>query len=80
MLFPRSENKAELFLSAVEIDLNRSDTDVSHVSTEPVVAGWPTGPQRISSSPVWIIADFLLLLMPVAFLGRDHGYRQPGSS
>jgi hypothetical protein len=72
MLFPRSEKKHESSFGTVEIDLNRSDTDVSDVSTGPVVAGWPTGPQRISTSPVWIIADLLLLLMPIAFLGKKY--------
>jgi hypothetical protein len=70
--FPGSKKKGETSYSAVEVDANRSDTDVSNRSAAPTIAGWPIGPQRISSSPVWIIGDLLLLLMPTAFLSRDY--------
>lgn len=63
---PRSTKPESTAYSAVEIDPNKSDTDVSN-STR-TVPGWPTGPQRISNAPLWIIADFLMLLMPIAFI------------
>jgi hypothetical protein len=72
LLFTGSKKKEETSYSAVEIDANRSDTDVSNQLAAPTIAGWPTGPQRISSAPVWIIGDLLLLLMPIAFIGISY--------
>lgn len=66
--------KEETAYSAVEVDPNQSITeiDVSSNSTASVVSGWPNGPQRIASAPIWIIADVLLLLMPIAFISTHH--------
>ncbi|KAH7094856.1 hypothetical protein FB567DRAFT_15141 [Paraphoma chrysanthemicola] len=66
--FPGSAKKEDTAYSAVEIDANRSDTDVSNRSAPHDVPGWPAEPQRIASAPIWIIADFLLLFMPIAFI------------
>ena len=66
---PGSTKKEDTAYSAVEVEGNRSDTDVSNQSSPHVVSGWPAGPQRIGSAPIWIIGDFLLLLMPIAFIG-----------
>jgi len=71
MRFPESKKKEEeTSHNIVEVDANRSDTDVSNQTVAPTVAGWPTGPQRIASAPIWIIGDLLLLLMPIAFIGE----------
>ncbi|KAF2023295.1 hypothetical protein EK21DRAFT_118903 [Setomelanomma holmii] len=63
-----STRKEDTAYSAVEIEASRSDTDVSNRTEAPAITGWPTGPQRIANAPIWIIADFLLLLMPIAFI------------
>jgi hypothetical protein len=70
MRFPGSRKKEESAYSSVEVDPNRSDTKLSNQTRAPRIDGWPNGPQRITSAPLWIVADGLLLLMPVAFLGE----------
>jgi hypothetical protein len=66
---PGSTKKEYTAYSAVKVENNLSDTDVSNQSARHVVPGWPAGPQRIASAPIWIIGDFLLLFMPIAFIG-----------
>ncbi|KAJ4365520.1 hypothetical protein N0V83_008139 [Neocucurbitaria cava] len=64
----RFRKEEDVSYAAVEVEPNRSDTNVS--DRQPTVAGWPATPQRISSSPIWIVGDLLLLLMPIAFIGK----------
>jgi hypothetical protein len=73
-MFSRSKKKEDTSYSAVEVSPNRSQTDVSARPSTPQVPGWPVGPQRVASAPLWIIADLLLLLMPIAFLGMLSNY------
>lgn len=69
MRLPGSKKKEDTAYSAVEVDPNTSETDVSRRSN-PAVPGWPSGPQHPGSSPIWILADGILLLMPIAFIGK----------
>lgn len=78
--FSRSKKKDESAYSAVEVDPNKSTTDVSSNSATPVLDGWPTGPERIATAPIWIIADILLLLMPIAFIGTFTIYPMQNSA
>jgi hypothetical protein len=58
-------------VSIVELGTHRSDTGLttqSNQSTSSVIEGWPKGPQRVGFAPVWIAADILLLMVPVAFI------------
>jgi hypothetical protein len=73
-MLSKSKKKEETSYSAVEVSPNRSQTDVSVGPTTATVPGWPVGPQRVASAPLWIIADLLLLLMPIAFLGMLSNY------
>lgn len=66
--FPGSTKKEEVSYAAVEVGPSRSDTNVTDL--QPKVAGWPTAPRRILNAPIWIIGDFLLLLLPIAFIGE----------
>ena len=67
---PRSTKKEETVYSSIEVDASRSDTDVSNQTETFTVARWPAGPQHIANASLWFIADLLLLLMPVAFVGE----------
>jgi hypothetical protein len=77
MRLPRTRKKEVTAYRSVEVDPSKSDTDVSnHIeASAPTIVGWPTGPQRIANAPAWLLADFLLLLMPIAFLG-EHLVRE----
>jgi hypothetical protein len=58
-------------VSVVDLGTHRSDTGLtiqSTQSTSSVIEGWPKGLQRVGSTPVWIVADILLLLVPIAFI------------
>ncbi|KAF2827174.1 hypothetical protein CC86DRAFT_369384 [Ophiobolus disseminans] len=68
MRFPGLKVKEKSSHTIVEVDANRSDTDISSQTVAATVTGWPIGPQRITSAPIWIIGDLLLLLLPIAFL------------
>ena len=66
---PGSEKKkGDVSYTAVEVDPNSSNTDIS--TQHPAVAGWPVSPERVSSALIWIVGDFILLLMPIAFIGK----------
>jgi hypothetical protein len=67
MRLPNLKGSTETAYKAVENEANSSVRDVSAPATIP---GWPTNPQRIASAPLWIIVDFLLLLLPIAFISR----------
>jgi hypothetical protein len=75
---PGSEKKKEdVSYTAVEVDPNSSNTDIS--TQHAAVSGWPGSPERISSAPIWIVGDFILLLMPIAFIGETSLKRAPSA-
>jgi hypothetical protein len=56
----------------VNLETSRLDTDVLNRSAppSPTVPDWPTSPQYVANASLWLIVDFLLLLMPIAFLSE----------
>jgi hypothetical protein len=72
MRLPGTRKEGAIAYRSVEVDPSASDTDASnHVETSvSTIVGWPNGPQRIANAPAWLLVDFLLLLLPIAFLGE----------
>lgn len=62
------KKSGDVTYAAVETDAMRSNSNAADQQT--TVDGWPTAPERISSAPIWVIGDMLLLLMPIAFIGK----------
>jgi hypothetical protein len=72
MQFPGTRKKGVIAYRSVEVDPSKSDTDVSnHIeASASTIVGWPIGPQRVANAPAWLLADLLLLLMPISFIGE----------
>lgn len=66
--FPGSSKQEEAVYRAVEIDPNGSNSSKFSPATE--VVGWPTEPKHGRGFSFWIFADLILLLWPIAFIGR----------
>jgi hypothetical protein len=56
--------KEETTYTSVEVDTNKSDTDTMHHTR------MPAEPRSTATTQLWLVVDFLLLLMPIAFLGE----------
>ena len=72
--FRKPEKQESTAYSAVEVDADSFDTGngiTNHASPTP---GWPAEAHRIASAPIWVVFDCLLLLLPIAFIGklRNH--------
>lgn len=68
----RKQSKQEgTSYSAVEVDADSIDAPNSaknHVATP---SGWPVGAERVRRYRVWMFIDGLLLVLPVAFIGKS---------
>lgn len=67
------KKRQDVTYAAVELDPRRSDSDTADQQT--TVEGWPTAPERISSASIWVVGDIVLLLMPIAFIGKTFPVR-----
>ncbi|KAF2129893.1 hypothetical protein P153DRAFT_396232 [Dothidotthia symphoricarpi CBS 119687] len=63
---PGSSKKEDVIYCEVEVDPNESNNSIH--GRVPKVAGWPTVPRRVGGFSLWIVADLVLLLMPIAFI------------
>jgi hypothetical protein len=70
MLFPTSKKQPETSYSPVDGDIDRSDTDASSKTKSTTAGKWSYDPGYISRGRLWIIVDLLLLLLPIAFIGK----------
>jgi hypothetical protein len=69
MLFPGMKRTRSTDYSLVNIDQKQANANAANSTTPSIVAEWPGGPRCAVGTQLWIVADFLLLLMPVAFIG-----------
>lgn len=70
MLFPASKKQQETSYSPIDGDIDRSDTDASIESKYTSAAEGSDDPAYISRGRLWIVVDLLLLLLPIAFIGK----------
>jgi hypothetical protein len=67
----RKQSKQEgTSYSAVEVDADSIDAATDGRSNADPPSGWPVGAERVSRYRVWMFIDGLLLVLPVAFIGR----------
>ncbi|KAF2638688.1 hypothetical protein P280DRAFT_471260 [Massarina eburnea CBS 473.64] len=81
--FPRTDNESNtkdgVAYHTVALGAHPSDSDVSRRADLKKVKDWPEGPQHIELYRIWIVADILLLLLPLAFLALAYmAYRLDG--
>lgn len=70
--FLKSEKKEGVSYSAVAVSSthNGSDTNLPRQLQASEVPGWPTAPERVGNMLLWVLADILLIMLPIAFISK----------
>jgi hypothetical protein len=68
--FGRQKKESKIAYSTVEVDTDSSRLEQRTHRQPTTIQGWPVGPQRVGNFPSWIVIDFVLLFLPIAFIGQ----------
>lgn len=73
--FLKSEKKEDISYSAVDASSghNESETNLPRYLQASQVPGWPAAPERVGNMKLWVLADILLVMLPIAFISKITG-------